>query len=136
VIASGPAGSPHWSEALSDPDRINPPRVASLLLVLGLVIFIVSLGVLAYGDRDVQRSSQAAGGDSGAASPALVGITWMRATFWLAILMFAFVIALSAFLRWSRNYRRRLLRTPPEPTPYTDAWAMHRLPDDATDDET
>jgi hypothetical protein len=121
---------------LSDSDRINPPRIASLLLVLGLVIFIVSLGVLAYGEPDERRAAGAAGRSADDPAQALLSITWMQATFWLAILMFAFVILLSAFLRWSRHYRRRLFRSPAEPTRYADAWSMHRLPEDHSDDET
>lgn len=120
---------------MNDSDRDTLPRVASVILVLGLVIFVVSLGVLAYGERDVRRASESAGTAADGSSPAVVGAVWLRAVFWLAILLFAFVIALSAFLRWSRRYRQKLFRHRSEPTEYADAWSMHRLPDDAVDDD-
>lgn len=115
-------------------ERNTAPRIALLFVVIGLIIFIVSLGVLAYSERDVRRASVGTGGEEALQSPAIVGATWMRATFWLAILMFVFVIALSAFLRWSRRYRQNLFRSEREPTEYADAWSMHRLPDEDDDD--
>lgn len=52
-----------------------------------------------------------------------------QATFLLVVLVLIFAISLLAFRRWSKRYRARLLREPHEATEYTDAWAMHRLPD-------
>lgn len=53
--------------------------------------------------------------------------------FYLVMLVIVFVISSTAFLRWSRNFRRSLLRKPKPPTPSEDVWAMHKLPEGAVD---
>lgn len=109
-------------------DETSAGRLAAILLMVGLVILVVSLGVLSFGEHEAIR------GD-GAQPPAAVSrdeaqLTWLRAMFWLALLIFFFVLALTAFLRWSHHYRRRLLRPPSSPTEYSDAWSQYRLPPD------
>jgi hypothetical protein len=42
----------------------------------------------------------------------------------------AFVLAVLALVAASRNFRRRLLRKRPPPTPTDDIWSQHRLPED------
>lgn len=44
-------------------------------------------------------------------------------------LIVVLVICIVAFVRISRTYREQLLRAPTPPTPTTDVWAMHRVPD-------
>ncbi|HON65166.1 MAG TPA: hypothetical protein PLS23_01620, partial [Phycisphaerae bacterium] len=56
--------------------------------------------------------------------------------FWLLILTFIFLVSTTAFLRWSRHFRRSLLRKPHEPTPSEDVWAMHKLPEGAVEEWT
>lgn len=111
-------------------DAPRSPRLAAVLLLLGVAILVVSLGLIAYGDRDLRAAdpmdmARSAGRGGPTAGAQLVWVRWL---FWLAILLFALVIVLSAFLRWSRHFRHDLLRRPDPPTPYVDAWAMHRPP--------
>ncbi len=51
------------------------------------------------------------------------------------ILTIIFFVSVTAFYRLSRNYRKNLLRKPPKRTPTADVWKMHRLPDNADDDQ-
>jgi len=50
--------------------------------------------------------------------------------FFLVLLVGIFSISVFAFLRWSRNFRRVLLRRPNPPTEASDVWAMHKLPEE------
>lgn len=56
---------------------------------------------------------------------------WRRIMFLGLLLLLVFAVASYAIIRFSRNYRRYLLREPPKPTPADDVWEMHKLPEDA-----
>lgn len=49
--------------------------------------------------------------------------------FLMLVILGVFSVGTLAFLRWSRRFRRWLLRKPPAATPDGDVWAMHRLPE-------
>lgn len=49
--------------------------------------------------------------------------------FLLTVLVLVFAVSVLAFVRWSRRYRRYLLHKSHEPTPSSDVWAMHRVPE-------
>ncbi|MHC4674242.1 MAG: hypothetical protein ACYTF1_19425 [Planctomycetota bacterium] len=55
--------------------------------------------------------------------------------FGLLIIVGIFSIGSLAMIRWSRRFRKRLLRKPSPPTPADDVWSMHRLPNDKKNDE-
>lgn len=58
-----------------------------------------------------------------------------RLTLLVGVLLLTILIAAALVLiLFSRNFRRIFLRKAPEPTPYVDAWKMHRLPDDENPD--
>jgi len=50
--------------------------------------------------------------------------------FLMLVILGVFSVGTLAFLRWSRRFRRWLLRKPQPATPDGDVWAMHRLPED------
>ena len=52
----------------------------------------------------------------------------LRLLYLLVLLILVFTISTVAFLRWSRGFRRLILRKPPAPTPADDVWQMYRLP--------
>ena len=52
------------------------------------------------------------------------------ALFYGAILLVVLVFGAYALLRLSRRYGERLRHKPAEPTPASDVWSMHELPDD------
>jgi hypothetical protein len=57
---------------------------------------------------------------------------------WLIWLLVLLVVALSstiALRRFSGGLRRRLFPRRNQPSEYTDAWKMHRLPDQPEDDD-
>jgi uncharacterized membrane protein YbaN (DUF454 family) len=54
--------------------------------------------------------------------------------FWTLVLAGVFAVATFAFMRWSRRYRKWLLQKPPLPTPDSDVWQKHRLPDEEPQD--
>jgi ABC-type Fe3+ transport system permease subunit len=45
------------------------------------------------------------------------------------VLVLVLFISIIAFIRISRNYRRYLLKKSSKPTPTSDVWQMHRVPD-------
>ncbi|MEE9295694.1 MAG: hypothetical protein V3W34_12130 [Phycisphaerae bacterium] len=52
-------------------------------------------------------------------------------------LFLVLVLSVLAFLRVSRKYRDHILHRPPAPTPTSDVWQMHKVPDiTGPDDET
>ncbi len=46
-----------------------------------------------------------------------------------ACLLLVLVLSVLAFRRVSRKYRDHILRRPPAPTPTSDVWQMHKVPD-------
>jgi hypothetical protein len=51
----------------------------------------------------------------------------------VVVLVLIFMVSSLAFLRWSRRFRRMLLRKPHPPTVSDDVWAMHKLPEGAVE---
>jgi hypothetical protein len=64
-----------------------------------------------------------------------MGRTLQYVLYTVLILAGIFVVSSYAFLRWSRRYKRWLLRSPSKPTPHEDVWQMHKLPPELTEDE-
>ncbi len=56
--------------------------------------------------------------------------------FWMVVFFLIFAVSTIAFLRWSRRFRRYILRKPQSPTPSEDVWAMHKLPEGAIEEWT
>ena len=49
---------------------------------------------------------------------------------WASLLLMVIFLTGLFILRSMRRARQRLLRPPAEPTEWSDAWQMHRLPED------
>ena len=63
-------------------------------------------------------------------------VALLRSVLYLLVLLtLIFCVSLLAFVRWSRHFRRFILRRPREQTVATDVWQMHRLPEEQDDDE-
>lgn len=104
-------------------------RIAALLLGVGCLLIVLGF----YFAIDQQREMAAVrpippGSVSEEKKEAARAIQLIL--LWALLLVGVFAVASFAFLRWSRHYRRRLLRKPSPPTPVDDVWGMHRLPDD------
>ena len=54
----------------------------------------------------------------------------------LLMIVGIFSIGSLAMIRWSRRFRKRLLRKAQPPTPAEDVWAMHRLPNEENKEDT
>lgn len=55
---------------------------------------------------------------------------WRRTMLLGLLLLVVLAVASVAIIRFSRNYRRYLLKDPRTPTPSDDVWKMHKLPEE------
>jgi flagellar biosynthesis/type III secretory pathway M-ring protein FliF/YscJ len=111
----------------------NRQRIAFVLMGVGLILTLLGLGLLWLQQPAAQPlvpSTQAAL----APPPAVKAQAMRQALFWLVVLVLVFLVSSMAFLRWSRHFRRSILRKPHSPTPSEDVWAMHKLPEGAVDE--
>ena len=114
---------------MPDSGELGRPRllVAAVMAVLLVAVFAV---IWALPDLPARRSSPTT-------LPAeVVGTTRVArdVLFVALVLLIVFVVSTFAFLRWSRHFRRWMLRKPHSPTPASDVWSMHRVPDEADAD--
>lgn len=112
----------------------NRQRIAFVLMGAGIVLALVGFGLLwpqhpAPGPVSSPTTQPAA-----ALSTSVQARLLRQALFWLVILVLVFLVSTTAFLRWSRHFRRSLFRRPHPPTPSEDVWAMHKLPEGAVDE--
>ena len=122
------AGSYNSVELYKAMDRrdLERRRTHSPLLMAGAAC---SCAVFAFAETAWARTAPAS--IVAAMSPALV----RSVLYLLVILTLALCVSLIAFLRWSRHFRRFILRPPAPPTPSEDVWQMHRLPEEAEGDD-
>ena len=78
-------------------------------------------------------ASHPAGGSSLTRDPRMV--LWRQTFFWAVVLIFIFVIAAGAIIRFSQRFRTMILTGPARPTPSEDVWAMHKAPEKLEFDE-
>lgn len=106
-------------------------RIAGVLLLAGVSLILVGAGLLIHQQHQLDASQPVL--NSATLSPE-ARVRRAEAIhsllFLLIMLVVIFAAASLAFLRWSRRFRRWLLRKPALPTPSEDVWAMHRLPED------
>ena len=109
-------------------------------IIWSLMVAFIGLMWMAGG---VVADSQGSGADSevAASQPATtsdtqaLGRTLRNILYILVVLVGVFVVSSYAFIRWSRRYKRWLLREPTHPTPHEDVWPMHKLPPEDDEDE-
>jgi len=61
-------------------------------------------------------------------------IRWSQTFFWAIVLLFVFLIAAWVIVRFSLRFRRYVLGGHSPPTPDSDVWKMHKLPEEPDDD--
>ncbi len=113
-----------------------------MLLLIGTGLVLIGLALLLRQeyvelaiDEAVLHAHEPAGRPETAPSPLVPevrrqGRLLRQVLFLTLILVLVFAVSTLAFLRWSRKYRRSLMRKPRRPTPSSDVWAMHRLKGD------
>jgi hypothetical protein len=118
-------------------EESSRPRIAILLALVGAGLILAGLALVIDQFRETMDSQQPR--PTAVASRQVVQARAIRYVLFLTIVLVGvFSVATLAFLRWSRRFRRWLLRKPPPATPDGDVWAMHRLPEQANappDDE-
>ena len=94
-----------------------------------------SLGT--FGVGLVAQAVSVAGAAGNTASDQPDSRTVHRLTLLLAATLIVVVVVMLGLilLRSMRRWRERVLRERPRPTPTTDVWSMHRLPENAGGDE-
>jgi hypothetical protein len=106
----------------------NRRKTAFILAAVGIGLIVFGF-VLTLNHQSELESSQAAAQHLAANVKAgTLARVLKHVLFFLVILVGIFSISVFAFLRWSRNFRRSLMRRPHPPTPADDVWAMHKLP--------
>lgn len=109
-------------------------RIALIFAGIGLVLVLIGFGLLTHSQANVDTGILATRPSS--VPPEVKARAIRQLLFWLVVLVLIFLVSTMAFLRWSRHYRRSLLRKPKEPTPSEDVWSMHKLPDGAVEEWT
>ena len=56
-------------------------------------------------------------------------VLWRQTFFWAVILLFIFVVAAGAIIRFTQRFRSVILSGPASPTPSEDVWSMHKAPE-------
>ena len=109
-------------------EESNRRRIAVVLALMGggLILAGLALGVHQFAQTEAAQPQTGPGVKPVADARAIRSILFL-----LLILVGVFGVASLAFLRWSRSFRRWLLRKPSPATPDGDVWSMHRLPEDA-----
>lgn len=115
-------------------------RIALILLGLGTILVLVGV-IMAQQHYNRLRAAQEvrplatrpvqaeATPERGAQAKLIRQVLFM-----LVVLVGILTISLYALRVWSRRYRRVLMHKPAPPTPSSDVWAMHKLPEGAIDE--
>jgi hypothetical protein len=104
-------------------------QFALILSAAGIVLIIIGFGLIVHHQEQLE-SGQISQPPLTAEARALTARQLKQVLFFLVVLVGIFSVSVYAFLRWSRSFRRSLLRRPHPPTPADDVWSMHRLPPD------
>lgn len=112
----------------------NRGRLAGILCIGGLLF--VLLGVFLTLEHHYEIYESAASGPGPLPDNKATARMLQAVLFWLLVLISVFTICTVAFVRWSRRFRKYLLARPHPPTPSSDVWSMHRLPEQAAGGET
>ena len=109
-------------------------RIALLLMGLGLFFILLGVGLGAHHCETLAESREGFSGSTVSTtqlSRDQQANVLRQVLFLVVVLVGILGVSLYAFKVWSRRFRQMLLRKPAPPTPNEDVWAMHRLPDDA-----
>jgi uncharacterized membrane protein YidH (DUF202 family) len=107
----------------------NRRRLAMVLVLIGCGLMLAG-GALVLQHRHQMQVAQGFQGRPASLETTKLAQTIRQVLFWLLLLVGLFSVSSFAFLRWSRRFRRWMLREPKPPTDAEDVWAMHRAPDE------
>lgn len=114
---------------MSESPDLSRSRV-TLTVATAVVLVILFAAIWSFPDAPAPRP-----GATTAPAVAAEARVLRYVLFLVIVLVGIFFVSAFAFLRWSQHFRRTLLRRPPRPTPSTDVWSMHRLPDEDAAEE-
>jgi hypothetical protein len=124
-----------WESGSSDQQRL---RAGYAVLSMGVLILMFAWGMAVL--RGPQGQGEIAVRHQKLDPPApdqilpAMGMGMLLCGVCLVVIL---VLSVVAFVRISRRYREHVLRSPAAPTPTSDVWQMHKVPDDTDDaDET
>jgi ABC-type Fe3+ transport system permease subunit len=116
-----------WEAGSTDQQRL---RAGCIVLSIGVFVLLCvwTMAVIRGPEAEGQIASQHKKIDPPTANQTIghIGVVMLVTGSILIIVLFASVIGL---LRISRNYRRDLMREPEKPTPVSDVWQMHKIPE-------
>ena len=107
----------------------NRRRIASALCLGGLALILVGVSLVLQ-EQYAPAKAKVQGAEPGRFTNLALAEKIQQVLFWVLMLAGIFGLSTFAFLRWSRQYRKWLLRRPRPPTVVEDVWAMHRLPEE------
>lgn len=112
-------------------------RVSVISALVVFVISAMSLGRDPDGSAVPPRvdSAREAASDASAASVDVRAVRWSESLLWIAIVLLVLVVSASAIVVFSRRFRSFLLRGKRKPTPNSDVWSMHQLPEELRIDD-
>ena len=108
-----------------------------LILVLSAVAFVINVSATeSYCQTPEVVSPSATAPPETADAPRVA--RWSESLLWIAILLLILFVGVGAIIVFTRRFRAYLLVGDRKPTPDTDVWSMHRLPqeDDRDYDDT
>jgi len=109
----------------------NRRKFAIALFIVGFGLILVGIILIInhqYYMREVRFYKETA-----AETNIPLAKTIQSVLFWVMVIVCIFSIGSLAMIRWSRRFRKQLLKKPAPPTPDEDVWAMHRLPEQDED---
>ncbi len=120
-----------WEAGSTDQQRL---RAGYAVLTIGMFILMFAWGMAVW--RGPQGHGEAAVRHEKMDAPlpeTLLPV--VSAGMWLCgvCLILVLVTSIVAFIRLSRRYRDHLLQPASKPTPTSDVWQMHKVPDDVED---
>lgn len=109
----------------SDQRRHKNIRLTLMLVLVNPVV--MTCGVRAQSGESGPDHAITASQPAPTPDAQILGRTLRNVLYVLLVLVGVFVVSSYAFIRWSRRYKRWLLRQPGQPTPHEDVWSMHKL---------
>ena len=108
----------------------NRRRIATALILCGGGLILCGLILIVYHQYNIFTIPGQYYEESTKASNLPLAKAIRDVLVGLLMIVGIFSIGSLAMIRWSRRFRKRLLRKAQPPTPAEDVWAMHRLPND------
>ena len=98
-----------------------------LILVLSAVAFVINVSATRSYCQTPEAVSPSATAPAETVDAPRVA-RWSESLLWISVLLLILFVGIGAIIVFSRRYRAYLLVGDRKPTPDTDVWSMHRLP--------